>query len=78
VPGEFYFMAIGGLGVTLAGFAWLIAALEGRQGERRSPITAWRIRKERSGLAAGVCTRLPASARFVLRMMEATTGIEPV
>lgn len=44
VPGEFYFMAIGGLGVTLAGFAGLIAALEGRVGERHSPIAAWRIR----------------------------------
>jgi hypothetical protein len=44
VPGEFYFMGIGGLGVTLAGFAGLIAALEGRVGERQSPIAAWRIR----------------------------------
>jgi hypothetical protein len=42
VPGEFYFMAIGGLGVTLAGFAGLIAALESREVD--SPITAWRIR----------------------------------
>jgi hypothetical protein len=40
VPGEFYFMAVGGLGVTLAGFAGLIAALQGRQG----PVAAWRIR----------------------------------
>jgi hypothetical protein len=40
VPGEFYFMAIGGLGVTLAGFAGLIAALQGPEG----PVAAWRIR----------------------------------
>jgi hypothetical protein len=40
VPGEFYFMAVGGLGVTLAGFAGLIAALQGPQG----PVAAWRIR----------------------------------
>jgi hypothetical protein len=40
MPGEFYFMAIGGLGVTLAGFAGLIAALQGREG----PVAAWRIR----------------------------------
>jgi len=40
VQGEFYFMAVGGLGVTLAGFAGLIAALQGREG----PVAAWRIR----------------------------------
>lgn len=40
MPGEFYFMAVGGLGVTLAGFAGLIAALQGSQG----PVAAWRIR----------------------------------
>ena len=41
MPEEFfYFMAIGGLGVTLAGFAGLIAALQGPEG----PVTAWRIR----------------------------------
>ena len=40
MPGEFYFMALGGLGVTLAGFAGLIAALQGPEG----PIGAWRIR----------------------------------
>jgi hypothetical protein len=44
MPGEFYYMAIGGLGVTLAGFAGLIAALESREGERHSPIAVWRIR----------------------------------
>jgi hypothetical protein len=43
VPGEFYFMAVGGLGVTLAGFAGLIAALEGN-GVRASAIAGWRIR----------------------------------
>jgi hypothetical protein len=43
VQGEFYFMAVGGLGVTLAGFAGLIAALHGREGGH-SPVAAWRIR----------------------------------
>ena len=43
MQGEFYFMAIGGLGVTLAGFAGLIAALERREGGH-SPVAAWRIR----------------------------------
>jgi hypothetical protein len=43
VQGEFFFMAIGGLGVTLAGFAGLIAALERREGGH-SPVAAWRIR----------------------------------
>lgn len=37
-------MAVGGLGVTLAGFAGLIAALEGRADGLRAPIAAWRIR----------------------------------
>jgi hypothetical protein len=45
VPGEFYFMAVGGLGVTLAGFAGLIAALQGTRG----PVAAWRIRAVVSG-----------------------------
>ena len=36
-------MAVGALGVTLAGFAGLIAALERREGAH-SPVAAWRIR----------------------------------
>ena len=43
MPGEFYFMAIGGLGVTLAGFAGLIAALQGRAGHSPA-VVGWRIR----------------------------------
>ncbi|HEX6221299.1 MAG TPA: hypothetical protein VF115_09410 [Acidimicrobiia bacterium] len=43
MPGEFYFMALGGLGVSLAGFAGLIAALDQRP-EADSPIATWRIR----------------------------------
>lgn len=43
MQGEFYFMALGGLGVTLAGFAGLIAALQRREGGH-SPVAAWRIR----------------------------------
>lgn len=43
VPGEFYFMALGGLGVSLAGFAGVIAALD-RRPEAHSPIATWRIR----------------------------------
>lgn len=43
VPGEFYFMALGGLGVSLAGFAGVIAALD-RPSESQSPVAAWRIR----------------------------------
>lgn len=40
---EFYFMALGGLGVSLAGFAGLIAALD-RGPERHAPVATWRIR----------------------------------
>jgi hypothetical protein len=43
VPGEFFFMAIGGLGVSLAGFAGLIATLD-RRALSGNPIAAWRIR----------------------------------
>jgi uncharacterized membrane protein HdeD (DUF308 family) len=43
VPGEFYFMALGGLGVSLAGFAGLIVAF-GRQGVH-DPIQAWRLKQ---------------------------------
>jgi hypothetical protein len=42
MPGEFFFMAIGGLGVSLAGFAGLIAALAPEQ-QRDSAIARWRI-----------------------------------
>jgi len=42
MPGEFFFMAIGGLGVSLAGFAGLIAALSPKQ-QRDSAIARWRI-----------------------------------
>jgi hypothetical protein len=42
MPGEFFFMAIGGLGVSLAGFAGLIAALTPEQ-QRSSAIARWRI-----------------------------------
>jgi hypothetical protein len=43
VTGEFYFMAVGGLGVSLAGFAGLIAALGSRPGSP-SAVAVWRIR----------------------------------
>ena len=42
MPGQFFFMAIGGLGVSLAGFAGLIAALAPEQ-HRNSAIARWRI-----------------------------------
>lgn len=42
MPGEFFFMAIGGLGVSLAGFAGIIAALD--KGPS-SPVSVWRIRQ---------------------------------
>ena len=41
MPGEFFFMAIAGLGVSLAGFAGLIAALDPSPG---SAVRKWRIR----------------------------------
>ena len=43
MTGEFYFMALGGLGVSLAGFAGLISALD-RRPEGHTPIARWRIR----------------------------------
>lgn len=44
MPGEFYFMSLGGLGVSLAGFAGLVAALTSADLER-SVTTKWRIRR---------------------------------
>jgi hypothetical protein len=38
--GEFYFMAIAGLGISFAGFAGVIAALDRRPS---SPVSLWRI-----------------------------------
>jgi hypothetical protein len=43
MPGEFFYMALGGLGVSLAGFAGVISALDRRPGPA-SPSTLWRVR----------------------------------
>jgi len=43
MPSEFYFMAFGGLGVSLAGFAGLIQALD-RSPEAQSAVAAYRVR----------------------------------
>ncbi|HKB28914.1 MAG TPA: hypothetical protein VKC59_07820 [Candidatus Limnocylindrales bacterium] len=43
MPDEFYYMAIAGLGVSLAGFGGIIAALD-RRPAANSPVAAWRIR----------------------------------
>jgi len=43
MPDEFFFLTFGGLGVSLAGFAGLIHALD-RSGEAEDPQTKWRIR----------------------------------
>lgn len=42
MPGEFFFMSMGGLGMSLAGFGGLIAALTPRK-ETASPVARWRI-----------------------------------
>lgn len=41
MPDQFYFMSLAGLGVSLAGFAGIIAALDRRPS---SPVRRWRIR----------------------------------
>lgn len=43
MPGEFFFMALGGLGVSLAGFVGIITALD-RSEDARSVISMWRVR----------------------------------
>ncbi len=43
MPSEFYFMAFGGLGVSLAGFAGLISALD-RSPAAHSAVAAYRVR----------------------------------
>lgn len=42
MPGEFFFMSMGGLGLSLAGFAGLIAALTPSEAAV-SAVTKWRI-----------------------------------
>jgi hypothetical protein len=42
MPGEFFFMSMGGLGMSLAGFGGLIAALTPKK-EAASPVARWRI-----------------------------------
>jgi hypothetical protein len=41
VTGEFYFMALGGLGLSLAGFAGIISAVDR---DAHTAVSAWRIR----------------------------------
>lgn len=43
MPGEFFFMALGGLGVSLAGFVGIITALDHRE-DARSEVSRWRVR----------------------------------
>ena len=43
VPGEFFLMALGGLGVSLAGFVGIITALDRRE-DARSEVSLWRVR----------------------------------
>ena len=43
MPGEFFFLTFGGLGISLAGFVGLIFALD-RRPDEANPITRWRIR----------------------------------
>ena len=43
MPNEFYFMGLGGLGVSLAGFAGLISALD-RRPVAHGAVAGWRIR----------------------------------
>ena len=42
MPSEFFFMSMGGLGMSLAGFGGLIAALTPKKAAA-SPVTKWRI-----------------------------------
>ena len=42
MPGEFFFMSMGGLGMSLAGFGGLVAALTPKKAAA-SPVTKWRI-----------------------------------
>ena len=43
MPGEFFFMALGGLGVSLAGFVGIITALDRRE-DSNSEVSRWRVR----------------------------------
>ena len=50
MPGEFFFMAVGGLGVSLAGFAGLLSTFASSEA-RSSEVWRWRIKEVvRSGL----------------------------
>ena len=42
MPGEFFFMSMGGLGMSLAGFGGIVAALTPKKAAA-SPVTKWRI-----------------------------------
>ena len=65
MPGEFFFMALGGLGVSLAGFAGLIAAF-GRGKGAPDPVQAWRIANIVIGGAVLTLTGFGAIAIYLL------------
>ena len=78
MPDEFFFLTFGGLGVSLAGFAGLIHALD-RSPNADSPITAWRIRDvvlggfaiALSGLSVWPGYRLTGSVETTVRLSAA-------
>ena len=67
---EFFFITFGGLGVSLAGFAGLIHALDG-SGRADNPVTKWRIR---SIVAAGFAVAL--SGLLVWPVFRITTDVD--
>ena len=72
MSGEFFFMALGGLGVSLAGFAGLIYAFVRKEGET-SPFQSWRIANIVVGGAILTITGFGAIAIFILTNDEENT-----
>lgn len=75
MPGEFFFLTFGGLGISLAGFAGLIFVL-GESGARESPIAKWRIRHiATTGLFLAQAGLLVFPTFFLTDSVESTVRI---
>lgn len=75
MPGEWFFLTFGGLGISIAGFSSLIFALD-RRTDFNDPIVRWRIRNIAStGLAIAQTGLLVFPAYYLTDSVDTTVRI---
>lgn len=75
MPGEWFFLTFGGLGISIAGFASLIFALD-RRTDFNDPVVRWRIRNIAStGLSIAQAGLLTFPVFYLTDSIDATVRI---